>query len=145
MGAVVSTTDAHSKFTSLGQFRKEKTIMNICLCLSSLSNGNFFSSKVRESNADLMNSRVTMVCVSPWITFVMVMLIAQILLTRATVVCIPRHYNIFDKYCTSGIFVCLYFRKFLILGLFTKFRIRKFFFFFNSAIIIIIFAVFLNS
>ena len=39
----------------------------------------------------------------------------------------------------------LNFREFLILGLFTKFRISEFFFFFSSAIIIIIFARFLNS
>ena len=32
------------------------------------------------------------------------------------------------------IFACLNFRKFLILGLFTKFRIREFSFFFSSAI-----------
>ena len=43
------------------------------------------------------------------------------------------------------IFAVLNFREFLILGLFTKFRIRKFLFIFSSAIIIIIFAGFLNS
>ena len=45
------------------------------------------------------------------------------------------------------IFACLNLREFLILGLFTKFRICEFFFFFSSAIyiIIIIFARFLNS
>ena len=40
---------------------------------------------------------------------------------------------------------CLNFREFLILKLFTKFRICECSFFFNSAIIIIIFARFLNS
>ena len=35
------------------------------------------------------------------------------------------------------IFACFNFRKFLILGLFTKFRIREFKFFFSCAIIII--------
>ena len=46
------------------------------------------------------------------------------------------------------IFPCLNFREFLILGLFTKFRILEFLFFFmmfSSAIIMIIFAKFLNS
>ena len=43
------------------------------------------------------------------------------------------------------IFACLNFREVMILGLFTKFRIREFFFFFSSVIIIIIFARFLNS
>ena len=43
------------------------------------------------------------------------------------------------------IFASLNFREFLILGLFTKFRIREFTFFFSSVIIIIIFARFLNS
>ena len=38
------------------------------------------------------------------------------------------------------IFVCFNFRKFLILRLFTKFRIREFSFLFSGAIIIIIFA-----
>ena len=42
-------------------------------------------------------------------------------------------------------FACSNFREFLILGLFSKFRIREFSFFFSSAIIIIIFAIFLNS
>ena len=43
------------------------------------------------------------------------------------------------------IFACLNFREFLILGPFTKFKIREFSFFFSSSIIIIIFARFLNS
>ena len=43
------------------------------------------------------------------------------------------------------IFGCLNFREFLILGLFTKFRIIEFSFFFSNVIIIIIFAKFLNS
>ena len=47
-------------------------------------------------------------------------------------------------YCRSGNFACLNFRKFLILGLFPKYRIRDFFFLFSIAIIIIIFAGFLN-
>ena len=42
------------------------------------------------------------------------------------------------------IFACLNCREFLVLGLFTKFRIREFLFFFSSAIIIIFFARFLN-
>ena len=42
------------------------------------------------------------------------------------------------------IFACLHFREFLILGLFTKFRIREFSFFFSTATIIIIFAGVLN-
>ena len=40
--------------------------------------------------------------------------------------------------------MCLNFREFPILGLFTKFRIREFSFFPSSAIIIIIFTRFLN-
>ena len=44
-----------------------------------------------------------------------------------------------------AIFACLNFREFLILGLFTNFRIREFSFLLSSAIIIIIFAKFLNS
>ena len=43
------------------------------------------------------------------------------------------------------IFTCTNVRDFLILGLFTKFRILFFLFFASSAIIIIIFARFLNS
>ena len=43
------------------------------------------------------------------------------------------------------IFAGLNFREFLILGFFTKFRIREFLFFFSIAIRIIIFARFLNS
>ena len=43
------------------------------------------------------------------------------------------------------IFACLNFRKFPILGLFTKFRIGEFAFVFSSNIIRIIFARFLNS
>ena len=43
------------------------------------------------------------------------------------------------------IVACLNFREFLILGLFTKFKIREFSFSFCSAIIIIIFGKFLNS
>ena len=42
------------------------------------------------------------------------------------------------------IFACLNFRGFLILGLFTKLKIREFSFFFSSAIIIIIFVTFFN-
>ena len=42
------------------------------------------------------------------------------------------------------IFVCLHFRKFLILGLFTKFRTREFSFSISSAIMIMIFARFLH-
>ena len=41
------------------------------------------------------------------------------------------------------IFACLNFREFLILGLFTKLWIRRYFF--SSAIIVIIFARFFNS
>ena len=53
----------------------------------------------------------------------------------------------FIKHITVNlvIFACLNFREFLILGLFTKFRIHEFSFFFSSAIIVIIFARFLNS
>ena len=43
------------------------------------------------------------------------------------------------------IFACSNIREFLILGLFTKFRIREFSFFFRSDIIIVIFARFWNS
>ena len=43
------------------------------------------------------------------------------------------------------IFACLNFREFLILRLFTKFRIREFSFFFSGSNIMIIFARFLNS
>ena len=43
------------------------------------------------------------------------------------------------------IFACLNFRAFLILGLFTKFRVRIFLFFFSSAIRKIFFTSFLNS
>ena len=43
------------------------------------------------------------------------------------------------------IFACLNLREFHILGLFTKFRIRKFLVFFSSVTIIIILARFLNS
>ena len=43
------------------------------------------------------------------------------------------------------IFTCVNFREFLILELFTKFKIREYTFFIRSVILIIIFARFLNS
>ena len=43
------------------------------------------------------------------------------------------------------IFTCLNFREFLILGHFTKIRIRELSFFISSVVIIIIFVRFLNS
>ena len=43
------------------------------------------------------------------------------------------------------ILACLNFREFLILRLFTKFRILEFSFFFSRTILIILFARFLNS